>query len=82
MLKFSEGAQVAIKTDNSVLGLSAGDYGTIWALYDTQPPAYEVTFRTPDGEEFDALMYEEELTHPVVAVETADRRPKPVLASA
>lgn len=82
MFKFSEGAQVAIKTDNSVLGLSAGDYGTIWALYDTQPPAYEVTFRTPNGEEFDALMYEEELTDPMIVVETADRRLKPALVSA
>ena len=33
-------------------------------MYKTQPPAYEVTFRAKDGEEFDALTYEEELTEP------------------
>lgn len=82
MFKFSEGAQVALKTDNPVLGLSAGDSGTLWALYDTQPPAYEVTFRPQNGEQFDALMYEDELTALAIAVEAADRRLKPALVSA
>lgn len=63
------------------MGLSAGDCGTIWALYDTQPPAYEVTFCTQEGEDFDALMYEDELTDPMIAVETADRRLEPALTS-
>ena len=66
MFKFSEGACVALKNDNPQLGLVAGDTGVVWALYETQPPAYEVTFRTRDGEEFDALTYEEELTEPTV----------------
>lgn len=61
MFKFSEGARVALKSDNPQLGLVAGDIGMIWALYDTQPPAYEVTFCSQEGGEFDALMYEEEL---------------------
>lgn len=64
MFKFTEGARVAIKEDNLPLGLTAGETGVIWALYETQPPAYEVTFCTRDGEEFDALMYEEELAEP------------------
>ena len=64
MFKFSEGAQVAIKSDNQTLGLTAGDVGKIWALYQTEPSAYEVTFRAQSGEEFDALMYEDELTEP------------------
>lgn len=81
MFKFSEGAQVALKTDNPILGLSAGERGTVWALYDTQPPAYEVTFHPESGDEFDALMYEEELTDPVTAMETADRRLEPALVS-
>lgn len=63
--KFSEGARVAIKSDNLQLGLAAGETGRIWALYDTQPPAYEVTFCSQDGGEFDALMYEEELVETV-----------------
>ncbi len=82
MFKFNEGAQVALKTDNPVLGLTAGDSGTIWALYDTQPPAYEVTFRPQNGEEFDALMYEDELTDPAIAVKADDRRLEPALVSA
>ncbi len=66
MFKFQEGACVAIKSDNPRLGLVAGETGTVWALYETQPPAYEVTFSSQDGGEFDALMYEEELTEPTV----------------
>lgn len=62
MFKFAEGAAVTIKNDNPTLGLTAGEAGKVWALYDTQPPAYEVTFCTEGGDEFDALMYEDELT--------------------
>lgn len=82
MFKFNEGSQVVLRNDNPALGLSAGDSGTIWALYDTQPPAYEVTFRPQNGEEFDALMYEAELAEPTIAVEAADRRLKAALVSA
>ena len=64
MFKFLEGTQVAIKSDNATLGLTAGDVGKIWALYQTDPPAYEVTFCAQNGEEFDALMYEDELMEP------------------
>lgn len=81
MFMLNEGAQVALRNDNPVLGLVAGDIGTIWALYDTQPPAYEVTFRPQNGEEFDALMYEDELTYLTVAVEAADQRLEPALVS-
>lgn len=66
MFKFHEGACVAIRGDNPQLGLVAGETGTVWALYETQPPAYEVTFSPQDRGEFDALMYEEELTEPAV----------------
>ena len=69
MFKFGEGTRAALKNDNPQLGLLAGDTGIVWALYETQPPAYEVTFRTQDGEEFDALTYEEELTEPAVSRE-------------
>lgn len=75
MFKFTEGAQVAIKSDNPELGLAAGEVGTVWALYDTQPPAYEVTFSPPNGSAFDALMYEEELAEPAAEpVTTADNK--------
>ena len=77
MSKFAEGATVAVKSDNHQLGLVAGDTGIIWAMYDIQPPAYEVTFSPRNGEEFDALMYEQELTEPSVV-----SRQEPSLAAA
>lgn len=82
MFKFSEGARVALKSDNPQLSLAAGDTGTIWALYDTQPPAYEVTFCSQDGGEFDALMYEEELAEPTVEVGAVSGGQERALASA
>ncbi len=54
----------AIKNDNPQLGLVAGDTGVVWAMYDIQPPAYEVTFSPQNEDEFDALMHEEELAEP------------------
>ena len=64
MFKFAEGAVVAVKSDNYQLGLFAGDMGVVWALYEIEPPAYEVAFSPREGEEFDALMYEQELAEP------------------
>ncbi len=68
MFKFTEGATVAIKNDNPQLGLVAGDTGIVWVMYDIQPPAYEVTFSPQNGDEFDALMYEEELAEPAAVI--------------
>ena len=67
VFKFAEGATVAVKSDNHQLGLVAGDTDVVWALYEIEPPAYEVTFSPQNGEEFDALMYEQELTEPSMA---------------
>lgn len=61
MFRFREGASVALKDDNPVLGLRAGDQGVVWALYDVRPRAYEVTFQTQEGEAFDVLIAEDEL---------------------
>ena len=82
MFKFPEGAQVAIKSDTLTLGLTAGDMGKMWALYHSEPPAYEVTFCAQSGEEFDALMYEEELMEPAAERELSAARPERWLASA
>ncbi len=82
MFKFSEGAQVAIKSDKPALGLTAGDAGKVWALYHSEPVAYEVTFCARNGEEFDALMYEDELTEPAAEREMFVSRPEHSLASA
>jgi len=80
MFNFAEGAAVAIKNDTPALGLTAGEAGKVWALYDTQPPAYEVTFRTEGGDEFDALMYEDELAPLAAEWETASPRVEQSLA--
>ena len=80
MFKFTEGACVAIKADNPALGLTAGDTGKVWALYDTQPPAYEVTFCSQGGNEFDALMYEEELVEVVRELKTNAQPPGHLVA--
>ncbi len=82
MFKFHEGECVALKNDNTSLGLAAGETGTVWAMYDSQPPAYEITFCGREGTEFDALMYEDELVEPLgEPTAPADRR-KPSLISA
>ena len=82
MFKFMEGAYVAIKSDNPTLGLTTGDKGIIWALYETQPPAYEVTFSPANGDAFDALMYEDELMEPEIERKLVPHRPGRSLASA
>jgi hypothetical protein len=82
MFKFSEGACVTLKSDNAKLGLAAGAKGTIWALYETKPPAYEVTFSSEKGVAFDALMYEEELAELVQPLEMETGSPVRSLASA
>jgi len=78
MFKFHEGAAVALRQDNPTLGLKAGDEGIVWALYDVRPPAYEVTFQVNNGEAFDALVGEDELTTPTT--EEAPRRPARILS--
>ena len=59
--KFREDEVVVLKEDLPDFGLRAGDPGTVWALYATEPPAYEVTFRLPDGSELGMVMSEDDL---------------------
>lgn len=59
--RFDQGAEVALREDHPALGLKAGARGTVWARYDREPPAYEVTFRDGDGRAFDVLMDEDEV---------------------
>lgn len=61
MFRFREGQNVQLARDYPALGLKSGDKGTIWALYDVQPPSYEVTFRGPNGEPLDMTVEEPEL---------------------
>ena len=71
MFQFSEGDTVALTEAHPTLGLSAGDIGVIWVLYNTTPPAYDVTFCGADGKKFDMVLEEEELTVPSVMRELA-----------
>jgi hypothetical protein len=59
--KFRHGEVVVLADDTAIPGLTAGHRGTVDVIYATIPPAYEVTFRGPTGEEFSAPMYEDEI---------------------
>ena len=61
MFLFAEGAIVALKNDKPGLDLKAGDQGVIWALYETQPPMYEITFHGCNGQDFDITLAENEI---------------------
>jgi hypothetical protein len=62
--RFDEGSQVIVREDHPELDLSAGAVGVVWTHYRRNPPAYDVTFKGPDGVEFDAMMEEDELLAP------------------
>lgn len=59
--KYREGEAVRIKEDRPALGLRAGDIGVVWALYEMDSPAYEVSFRNAGGDDFDLTASEDEL---------------------
>jgi hypothetical protein len=59
--KFRHGEVVVLADDAAVLGLKVGHRGTVDVIYNTQPPTYDVRFRGPAGEEFNAPMYEDEI---------------------
>ncbi len=71
MFKFAEGDAVALVGDYPGLDLDAGATGVVWALYNTDPPSYEVTFTGKDGLKFDVTMSEDELMVPTVIRELA-----------
>ena len=71
VFRFAEGESVALTEDHPSLGLSAGDVGVVWVMYTTTPPAYDVTFSDADGEKFDMVLEEDELTVPSATRELA-----------
>ncbi len=71
MFRYAEGDTVALKENYAELGLCAGDTGVIWVLYNTVPPAYDVTFRDAEGRAFDMVLDEDELTAPTPSRELA-----------
>ncbi len=58
--QFQEGDTVISKEDTTDF-LPAGSHGTVFCLYTTTPPAYEINFVASDGEIFGAIRYEDEL---------------------
>jgi hypothetical protein len=51
--RFQAGDRVLLMQEYPDLGLKAGAAGVVWMEYAGEPPAYEVTFRDADGNEFD-----------------------------
>lgn len=64
MFKFQEGQTLVLKEDMPLLGLKAGEPCVVWALYATDPPAYEITIRLPNGKELGLMLDEDELQLP------------------
>ena len=58
--RFAEGEAVTLKEDRTDF-LPAGSQGIVFCQYTTLPPAYEVNFQDADGEEFGAVVSEDEL---------------------
>lgn len=63
--KYSLGERVLLKHDHPLIkGMPAGIEGVVWLVYDMVPSHYEVIWTFTDGEELQAIMYDEELTSP------------------
>jgi hypothetical protein len=58
--KFQEGDFVSLKEDYTDF-LPAGSHGSVFCLYMTTPPAYEINFIARDGRGMGAIMDEDEL---------------------
>ena len=60
--RFKENQTVIMMDEKPEGAIKKGFTGNIFCLYNTAPPAYEVTFRDPDtGKNYSAVMYEEQL---------------------
>ena len=60
MHKFREGDTVVSKEDFNDF-LPAGSHGTVFCVYETVPPAYEINFVDIGGQRFGAIRYEDEI---------------------
>ena len=59
-MKFKIDDKVVITRDIPNV-LSAGTVGSVWAIYATNPPSYEVTFFESTDEEISIYLYRDEL---------------------
>ena len=64
VFKYREGQRVAVRDDWPRLGLSAGDTGVIWCMYNIDPPTYEVNFQDKSGKLFGMTLEEDEIGLP------------------
>lgn len=60
--RFKERERVALLKDRPELEILAGDPGVIEGYYEIEPPAYEVSFQSRDGQRFGMICFEQELT--------------------
>ena len=58
--KFQEGDIVSLR-ENYTETLPAGSHGSVFSLYTTTPPAYEINFVDIKGGEVGVVIYEDEL---------------------
>ncbi len=58
--KFQEDEQVVLGCEYADL-LPAGSVGVVFCAYATDPPAYEVNFRTVNGSEYASIVEEADL---------------------
>jgi Domain of unknown function (DUF4926) len=63
-MKFKEGDIVASTVKYPSLGLAVGDKGTVWCVYGTLPPSYEVNFTDLEGKEWGMICEESEIAIP------------------
>lgn len=61
MTKFKEGECVRLKVAIDDLGLDTTMNGFVWALYNTVPQSYEVTFTDGAGVNLDVMLSDDEL---------------------
>lgn len=60
--RFQDGDKVVLtKGEGHAEFLSTGSRGVVFCQYTTTPPAYEVNFLDSRGEEFGAVVYEDEI---------------------
>ena len=58
---FWGGEIVAFLHDKPKDGIRVGDPGWVWGVYDLNPPVYEATFTTGDGDEIDVMFQADEV---------------------
>ena len=59
-LMFQQDDTVVLKEGHTDF-LPTGTHGVVFCYYTTTPPAYEINFAVSDGEDFGAIMFEDDI---------------------